>query len=85
MPDAPFNTLFYGDNLDILRDRDYFPNACVDLIYLDPPPWPPPAPEPVSHPFQTSPPPNAAVARRQISSYCQSLDNPRDERELWGL
>ena len=37
MPDAPFNTLFYGDNLDILRDREYFPNACVDLIYLDPP------------------------------------------------
>ncbi len=37
MADAPFNTLFYGDNLDILRDRDYFPNACVDLIYLDPP------------------------------------------------
>jgi site-specific DNA-methyltransferase (adenine-specific) len=31
------NTLFYGDNLDILRNRDYFPTACVDLIYLDPP------------------------------------------------
>jgi len=31
------NTLYYGDNLDILRSRDYFPNACVDLIYLDPP------------------------------------------------
>jgi site-specific DNA-methyltransferase (adenine-specific) len=37
MPTTPFNTLFYGDNLDILRDRDYFPNASVDLIYLDPP------------------------------------------------
>jgi site-specific DNA-methyltransferase (adenine-specific) len=37
MPDTPFNTLFYGDNLEILRDRDYFPNACVDLVYLDPP------------------------------------------------
>lgn len=33
----PKNTLYYGDNLDILRSRDYFPNACVDLIYLDPP------------------------------------------------
>lgn len=33
----PANRLYYGDNLDILRDRDYFPNACVDLIYLDPP------------------------------------------------
>jgi len=31
------NTLFYGDNLDILRRRDYFPSECVDLIYLDPP------------------------------------------------
>ncbi|MEO8607612.1 MAG: hypothetical protein ABI690_07010 [Chloroflexota bacterium] len=31
------NKLYYGDNLDILRNRDYFPNACVDLIYLDPP------------------------------------------------
>jgi site-specific DNA-methyltransferase (adenine-specific) len=31
------NKLFYGDNLDILRNRDYFPNECVDLIYLDPP------------------------------------------------
>jgi site-specific DNA-methyltransferase (adenine-specific) len=31
------NTLFYGDNLDILRDREYFPDECVDLIYLDPP------------------------------------------------
>lgn len=31
------NRLYYGDNLDILRNRDYFPNECVDLIYLDPP------------------------------------------------
>lgn len=29
------NTLFYGDNLDILRE--YIANASVDLIYLDPP------------------------------------------------
>jgi site-specific DNA-methyltransferase (adenine-specific) len=29
------NTLFYGDNLDILRD--YVPDESVDLIYLDPP------------------------------------------------
>ncbi|MBN2471364.1 MAG: restriction endonuclease [Anaerolineae bacterium] len=29
------NTLFYGDNLDILRD--YIPTESVDLIYLDPP------------------------------------------------
>ncbi len=29
------NTLFYGDNLDILRE--YVPDECVDLIYLDPP------------------------------------------------
>ena len=29
------NTLFYGDNLPILRE--YFPDESVDLIYLDPP------------------------------------------------
>ena len=31
------NKLFYGDNLDVLRDEVHFPNASVDLIYLDPP------------------------------------------------
>ncbi len=29
------NTLYYGDNLGILRD--YIPDASVDLVYLDPP------------------------------------------------
>ena len=29
------NTLYYGDNLDILRK--YIPDESVDLIYLDPP------------------------------------------------
>ena len=29
------NTLYYGDNLDILRQ--HVPNESVDLIYLDPP------------------------------------------------
>lgn len=29
------NTLFYGDNLDILRQ--YIPDECVDLVYIDPP------------------------------------------------
>lgn len=29
------NTLFYGDNLEILRD--YLIDECVDLVYLDPP------------------------------------------------
>src|SRR6266705_2145107 len=29
------NTLFYGDNLNILRE--HIPNESVDLIYLDPP------------------------------------------------
>ena len=29
------NTLYYGDNLDILRE--YIPSESVDLIYLDPP------------------------------------------------
>ena len=31
------NTLYYGDNLAILRDREYFTHSSVDLIYLDPP------------------------------------------------
>ena len=31
----PMDTLYFGDNLDILRK--YFPNECIDLIYLDPP------------------------------------------------
>jgi site-specific DNA-methyltransferase (adenine-specific) len=31
------NVLYYGDNLDILRNRDYFKDESVDLIYLDPP------------------------------------------------
>ena len=29
------NTLYYGDNLDILRE--YIPDESVDLVYLDPP------------------------------------------------
>jgi len=32
------NLLFYGDNLDVLRNRtDLIPDGSVDLIYLDPP------------------------------------------------
>lgn len=31
----PTNALYYGDNLDILRD--YIPDDSVDLVYLDPP------------------------------------------------
>lgn len=29
------NTLFFGDNLPIMRE--YVPKATVDLVYLDPP------------------------------------------------
>ncbi len=29
------NTLYYGDNLDVLRR--YIPDESVDLVYLDPP------------------------------------------------
>ena len=32
---SPPNTLYYGDNLDVLRR--YVPDASVDLVYLDPP------------------------------------------------
>ncbi len=35
MPPITTNTLFYGDNLDILRE--YLDAESVDLIYLDPP------------------------------------------------
>jgi site-specific DNA-methyltransferase (adenine-specific) len=37
MPPKPItdNTLFYGDNLPILRE--YIPDESVDLVYLDPP------------------------------------------------
>ena len=35
MPPITTNTLFYGDNLPILRD--YIDDESVDLIYLDPP------------------------------------------------
>ena len=31
------NVLYYGDNLSILRNGDYFPDESVDLVYLDPP------------------------------------------------
>lgn len=31
------NTLYYGDNLGILRNPDYFESKSVHLIYLDPP------------------------------------------------
>lgn len=31
------NSLYYGDNLEVLRNRDDFPNDSIDLIYLDPP------------------------------------------------
>ena len=34
MPEFTPNTLYYGDNVKVLRD---FPPDCVDLIYLDPP------------------------------------------------
>jgi len=31
------NRLYFGDNLNWLSDRKEFPDASVDLIYLDPP------------------------------------------------
>ena len=36
MPLHP-NSLFYGDNLEVLRNQEDFPSESVDLIYLDPP------------------------------------------------
>jgi len=37
MTQTQLNKLFYGDNLTLLRNRDYFPDSFVDLVYLDPP------------------------------------------------
>ena len=37
MPNIQTNVLYWGDNLPILRNRDYFPDGAVDLVYLDPP------------------------------------------------
>jgi site-specific DNA-methyltransferase (adenine-specific) len=37
MSELKTNVLYFGDNLEILRNREYFPDNCVDLIYLDPP------------------------------------------------
>jgi site-specific DNA-methyltransferase (adenine-specific) len=34
-PTIATNTLFYSDNLPILRE--YFPDESIDLVYLDPP------------------------------------------------
>ena len=31
------NVLYWGDNLHIPRNKDYFPDQSLDLIYLDPP------------------------------------------------
>jgi 16S rRNA G966 N2-methylase RsmD len=31
------NRLLFGDNLKSLRDAKTFPDASVDLVYLDPP------------------------------------------------
>ena len=31
------NRLYYGDNLEVLRDVGAFPDESIDLIYLDPP------------------------------------------------
>jgi site-specific DNA-methyltransferase (adenine-specific) len=37
MSELKTNVLYFGDNLEILRNRDYFPDGCIDLVYLDPP------------------------------------------------
>jgi len=33
----PVNRLYFGDNLGWLRNAKEFPDASVDLVYLDPP------------------------------------------------
>ncbi len=34
MAETPESTLYYGDNLDVLREHN---DGSVDLVYLDPP------------------------------------------------
>lgn len=31
------NVLYFGDYPQMLRNREYFPGECIDMIYLDPP------------------------------------------------
>ena len=31
----PSNRLYFGDNLKIIRNPEYFPDESVDLIYLE--------------------------------------------------
>ncbi|MBF8266692.1 MAG: hypothetical protein HW388_200, partial [Dehalococcoidia bacterium] len=33
----PTRILYYGDNLEVLRNHQWFPDECVGLVYLDPP------------------------------------------------
>jgi len=35
MDAEPHNKLYFGDNLEVLRDK--VPSESVDLVYLDPP------------------------------------------------
>jgi 16S rRNA G966 N2-methylase RsmD len=37
LQDPGMNRLLFGDNLKWLRDTRIFPDASVDLVYLDPP------------------------------------------------
>ena len=37
LPSVSVSVLYYGDNLNILRDHERVPDASIDLIYLDPP------------------------------------------------
>ena len=37
MSEVKTDVLYFGDNLEILRNHEYFPDECIDLIYLDPP------------------------------------------------
>lgn len=36
-PSLAVNLLYYGDNLNVLRDHERFPDESIDLVYLDPP------------------------------------------------
>jgi hypothetical protein len=48
------NRLFFGDNLGWLRDTKIFPDASIDLVYLDPPAWPKPLRRGEGPPFNSN-------------------------------
>src|SRR6266550_4421003 len=65
---APPNTLYYGDNLDILRR--YVDDESVDLIYLDPP-------------FNSNADYNVLFAEKSMASRVPAICRPSTVSDDW--